>query len=540
MDESTRNRSKGNAQSRTNWLWAAFFLFLAFAFWGGRPISETSEGRYAEAAREMFAAKTPGDGVDERGNWLVPAISGQPHLTKPALTYWAINGGMAIFGVNAYGARFAHALAFLGTIGCVFLLGRMWGFRRSQALAACLVYATAVMPFATGRVLTTDGLLVFFETLGVLGAWGVWSGARRAGLWRGVFWLAFALAFLTKGPPSWLPILALIAYWAASGRNTSLRGRLFFHPITLVYLPLFLLLSFSWYLMVIQEGHATLGYFLGDELRDRVLTDEHDRNNPPWIYLAVLALGLGPWSVLWPRLARKIWSHKSGTGLGTRLRGLAPWQVFSLFWFVLPLTVFLLSKSRLPLYVAPLFVPLCLAMGKIAVDERWPWFQRQSPGRRRLLLGAGAVWVLGLVLMTADPAARLYNRTYKDFGERLAASGLLADPSVRPYFTFGDARTTVQFYAGRAIPALKEGDGDDFSGDEVMLFDHELARSGLRGIYITKESRRDEVDDYERATRLLIETEELVAFEFVREVADSHIPRLKAEEAARRLASGQP
>ncbi|MCK4510708.1 glycosyltransferase, partial [bacterium] len=65
---------------------------LAFAFQGSRGLYETTEGRYAESAREML----------ETGDWLVPRLDYEPHWTKPPLTYWALAGGMALLGENEW------------------------------------------------------------------------------------------------------------------------------------------------------------------------------------------------------------------------------------------------------------------------------------------------------------------------------------------------------------------------------------------------------------------------------------------------------
>lgn len=84
------------------------------------------------------------------------------------------------------------------------------GFDPRKAAAAAMIYATAVITFGGGHTLTTDGFLVLFETIGVLAAWQVWRGAReRQPLWRMIFWTAFGLAFLTKGPPGCLPLLVI-------------------------------------------------------------------------------------------------------------------------------------------------------------------------------------------------------------------------------------------------------------------------------------------------------------------------------------------
>ena len=261
------------------------FAAIAFLCWGARPLWDTSEARYGQAAFEMIA----------NHNWLSPTLAGVPHLTKPPLSYWFIGAGMKLFGVNAWGARFFLSVSFLLTIFAVQYLGRAMGFEPRKAVAAALVYATAAIPFTGGHTLTTDGFLVLWETIGVLAAWQVWRGApQRQSLWRMIFWAAFGLAFLTKGPPGCLPLLVIPAFlWLRRGEPLP---RLF----SVAGLILFLILSLSWYGLMIWQQSDLLDYFLKDEVFKRVFTAEHHRNAPFWIYAPVLIFGMAPWLPLWP------------------------------------------------------------------------------------------------------------------------------------------------------------------------------------------------------------------------------------------------
>ena len=72
------------------WLPLFVALLVGVAFQGTRGLTETSETRYAECAREMLVT----------GNWLEPQLEFQPHWTKPPLAYWCIAAGMKVFGAN--------------------------------------------------------------------------------------------------------------------------------------------------------------------------------------------------------------------------------------------------------------------------------------------------------------------------------------------------------------------------------------------------------------------------------------------------------
>ena len=71
-------------------------------------------------------------------------------------------------------------------------------------------------------------------------------------------------------------------------------------------------------------------------------------------------------------------------------------QLFLLLWFVVPLVVFCLAKSRLPLYLLPLFLPLAL----LVASSTAPRFDL-ALRRNALLLAA---WVVVLLAIKALPA----------------------------------------------------------------------------------------------------------------------------------------
>ena len=83
-------RNEGISTTPRALLIAPAFL-AAFAFQGSRGLYETSEGCYAECAREMI----------ESGNYLEPTLGYRPHWTKPPMTYWAIAAGIRLAGLKA-------------------------------------------------------------------------------------------------------------------------------------------------------------------------------------------------------------------------------------------------------------------------------------------------------------------------------------------------------------------------------------------------------------------------------------------------------
>lgn len=333
---------------------AALAAVIGLAFQGTRGLYESSETRYAECAREMMVG----------GDWLQPTLRGEPHWTKPPLTYWAIAGGMRLLGRNEWGARLYGAAAFvLATVG-VALLGRaLWDDR--AGLTAGLIYATSPFVLGAANVVTTDMLLTLWEVLAVLAYWRARRAAtpRGAGAWMVAMWVAFGLGFFTKGPPALLPLVAIIPFHVWMRRRGQPGPRL----VSLAGLALFAALGFWWY-AVVALGHPRLmDYFLEDEVLDRLTTNRFGRN-PEWykpfmLYLPPLAFGIGLWVAFWPGLVRRWVADVRHAALRAWLSG-HPEALFLMLWLAGPLLVLSVVPSRLPLYVLSLMAVPALATAR--------------------------------------------------------------------------------------------------------------------------------------------------------------------------------
>jgi len=325
-------------------------LLVAFSFLGSRGLWDPDEGRYTSVALNML----------DSGDWVTPRRNDDTgHWTKPPLTYWAIAGSVGVLGRSTWAARVPSALSFLL---CTWLT---WRCARRLApgmqAASAVVYMTMLMPVIAGQLVTTDFLLAATQSLAVYGflEWRFGEEARARWLW--LMWFAFALAFLTKGPPGLLPLLVITVFCLlAPGRRPPAR----LHALGGVLM--FFALVLPWFVVVTAEHPGLLSYFLHGEVLDRVASDHFHRHGEwyGWleVYLPTLVVGSLPWTLfLWRWFARLPaalgrWRHRSG-----RLND-AP-ALFVALWLLLPLLVFCIARSRLPLYLLPLFVPIALAIG---------------------------------------------------------------------------------------------------------------------------------------------------------------------------------
>lgn len=361
-------------------------LILGFSFQGARGLWSPDEGRYVGAALQML----------DSGDFLAPAYSpDELNFSKPPLTYWAIAGSLHVFGRNTWAARAPYALAFVLTLCVLYATGTQ--LLPDKPWLPGLIYGTAVFPFFTANIISTDVFLTLFEALAVLGF--IYSIAqpsergRRLGVT--LMWLGFGLAFLTKGPPGLLPLLAIVIYVVSRNGFRGL-GKLF----TVLGIGVFLVVGLTWYLLAAWRYPWLLHYFLHQEVYGRIFTAVHRRHPGAFgwavIYLPVLILGSLPW---WPSLFRAVRASISLENWRTWRREHAM-EPFLILWFVVPLVVFCLSQSRLPLYVLPLFVPLALIAAlqlRHRVDLRI--------ARQRLML---CLWLVALITVKGVAAYAIH------------------------------------------------------------------------------------------------------------------------------------
>ncbi|HZH43489.1 MAG TPA: glycosyltransferase family 39 protein [Lysobacter sp.] len=377
-------------------LWiAALAALLALAFLGSRGIWDPDEGRYTNVALHML----------DSGDWLNPRRNHEVgHWTKPPLTYWAIAASVGAFGAQPWAARLPSALAYLLCVALAWRVARR--LAPGAEAQAALAYATMLVPFGAAQLITTDFLLAAFTGLAVYAFVEARFGpAARSVHWLALMWIAFALGFLTKGPPALVGLLVVLAFDRLAPDAHRHRA---LHATGLL---LFGALALPWYVAVILDHPGLLRYFLGDELLARVASNEFGRHGEwyGWlqVYAPTLVLGTLPWTpALW-RWATALPAALRRWRIPAARRADAPALLLAL-WVLLPLLLFCLARSRLPLYVLPLFLPLAVIVAR----------QRHVEGRAlprpRLVLA----WAL---LLLALKAASAYWPTHKDASAWAAA-----------------------------------------------------------------------------------------------------------------------
>ncbi len=325
-------------QKFTLWLLLATSVMMAFAFQGTRGLWDPDEGRYTNVALEMMRS----------GDYFTPHRHHETlHVTKPPVTYWAIAASAKTFGKNEWAFRTPMALAFILTVFIVYQLGQV--FVPNRPWLPALIYLSSPVPFLATSAITTDTLLACAEAAAVM-AYAKHRFSNKSIYWLDAMWAMFGLAFMIKGPPALLPLLAILTWeWRESTHRTLIR------PIGLVF---FVLIGFTWFAIITYRNPELAQYFFGHEVVERIASSNHNRHGQWYggllVYLPTLALGALPWAciVIWRRWIKPNAANNP------------PTSKFLWLWIMIPLVVFIIARSRLPFYLLPLFVPISLLLAQ--------------------------------------------------------------------------------------------------------------------------------------------------------------------------------
>lgn len=332
--------------------WLAWLLLAAiwFATAPLRPLFDPDEGRYAEIPREMLAS----------GDWVTPRLNELKYFEKPPLQYWATAAAFSVFGVHEWSARlWGMGLAFL----CLPLV-YIWtnaSYGRRAALAATGALATSPLFVVIGQLNLLDAGFTFWLTATLL----AFSAAQRSPVdspeeprWMLAAWAAAAFAVLSKGIVVGVLGGATLLVYALLEPGSKLWRRL--HLGT--GLPLFLLIASPWFIAVSLRNPEFPRFFFLHEHFERFLTTVHDRVEPWWFFVPILALGSAPWLPSLARACPHAWRETPAPG------GFRPLK-FLLIFAAVTLVFFSASGSKLVPYILPALPALAVIVGVHAAQH---------------------------------------------------------------------------------------------------------------------------------------------------------------------------
>ncbi len=341
------------------------------------------EPRYAQVAREMLAAhsavcdelhtKMTPRGLRLKdfddafhcieGGTVTPILYGQPWLEKPALYYWRAMSFFKEFGVSDWTARLPSSSGAFVLIMLIFL--HMRRFRPGGQLDAALITASCVAIIGFARGASTDMQLAAPFCIGMLG-WYAWYETGKK-FWLFDLYFFGAAATLAKGPVAPFLALSIILLFLGLRREWAALRRTIWLPGVALYLVMVL----PWYIEVQRKNPTFVRSFFLEHNLERFATNLYQHRQPAWYYLAVLLIGLMPWTVIAMRalvaavqasLAEWKASLNPRRYLAHTRTGDA-FPEFLVLWALFPILFFTFSKSKLPGYILPSIAPVTILTG---------------------------------------------------------------------------------------------------------------------------------------------------------------------------------
>jgi 4-amino-4-deoxy-L-arabinose transferase-like glycosyltransferase len=363
-----------------------FLLFYGLVpIFGGDQIGlvGADEPRYAQIAREMLEAHSetchelhakmvprslrPIDIKNSLrcvdGGTVTPILYGHPWLEKPALYYWRAMSSFKEFGVSDWAARLPTASGAFLLIAMIFL--HMRRFRPGGQLDAALITASSVAIIGFARGASTDMQMAAPLCIGMLG-WYAWYETGKK-FWLFDLYFFGAAATLAKGPIAPFLALCIILLFLGLRREWSALRRTIWVPGVLLYLAMVL----PWYIAVQRENPTFVEKFFVQHNLERFATNLYEHRQPFWYYLAVMLIGLMPWTVIAIRALVEAmtgsideWKVRLNPKcyLGLPRTGDA-FPEFLVLWALFPVVFFTFSKSKLPGYILPSIPPLTILTG---------------------------------------------------------------------------------------------------------------------------------------------------------------------------------
>lgn len=336
--------------SREFWLLALMALLVLGAGLGMRDPWPSDEPRFALVAKQMVLS----------GDWLFPHRGTELYSDKPPLLMWLQAAFYSLLGNWRVAFLLPSLLAALGTLACVYDLGRRLWTRQVGLYAAWALLFAVHFTFQAKKA-QIDPLVVFFITLANYGllrhllcgpAWRWW--------WLG--WFAAGLGVITKGVGV-IALLTLVPAALASLLGWS-RVRLHVRDVRFWLGPLAFALAITLWLLpmvltALSSGSAEYRVYMDDILFRQTAkryAQSWDHHQPWWYFLATMPSMWVPTLLVLPWAIPAWWR---------RLRRRDPRYLVLLGWWLLIVLFFSIPHGKRDVYILPSLPMFCLALAPL-------------------------------------------------------------------------------------------------------------------------------------------------------------------------------
>jgi 4-amino-4-deoxy-L-arabinose transferase len=258
---------------------------------------------------------------------------------------------------------------------------------------------------------------------------------------------------------------------------------------------IFTMIGLGWYIYEAAIHPELLSYWLGYETFGR-LADTESFHNPQWylafkVYGPVLVAGAMPWLAIYAFRAHKL-KRQTGSFLSRILR--VPQWTYVFTATLLPLIIFSISTSKLPLYMLPLFIPISAGLGR--------GIQLMSQKGLIRLKTAWTAAVLTVLLVVSLKGASGYfitNSNDMKFLDRYI-SETEAQAGPEDLYVFGKAKLYgLEFYRNSLLQRIDPDTGELQGKTKAVNFSSHLKAASAAGrtqLILTREFRLDDIKSF--------------------------------------------
>jgi 4-amino-4-deoxy-L-arabinose transferase-like glycosyltransferase len=344
-------------------------IAVMFANIGGLDIYALDEAKNAEAARIMYVT----------GDYIVPHFNGELRTDKPPLHYYFMAAGYALFGENAFGARFFSSVTGVMTILLTFLFA-FKHFGQRTALFSSLVLICSLHTALQFHMSVPDPYLIFFLT------WAFFSfydGYESNSKWKlFAFYFAIGCGLLIKGPIAMGLTGLTVVLFLLLKKDFKLSTILRLQPFTGVLLSL--MVAFPWYYLVHQKtnGEWTDGFFFKHNF-DRFSSAMEGHSGIFLLtFVYVFILGMLTYLPFVFQSVKKAWlNRKENDAVMYLISGL-----------IVIVGFFAISSTKIPNYTTPVYPLLAVLVGLFVAKIDASWFNNKW---NRLGLWIYAIFLIG-------------------------------------------------------------------------------------------------------------------------------------------------
>ncbi len=471
MSENTKTKDeKPKTKNHVIWILLAFLTIFVYFFGLTIPLVGPDEPRYAQIAREMLL----------RGDWITPKLGGFDWFEKPALLYWLQIISYKLFGVSEFAARFGSAIFGLGTIFCLWILGKsvqcrvqnnvesgIWNLEFANWLA--LIAASSVGLIAFSRGASFDIILTFPITAALVSFFILDQKEEKSGFAfyfsLFTFYFFIGVALLAKGLVGIVFPFAIVGFYYVLSWKLPHKKNI----ISLIWGTIVSLLAAAvWYVPMYQiNGWKFIDEFIIKHHFRRFTSDVYQHHQPFWFFFVVLPLMTIPWlpfffAAIYKYSRFQIPNSKSKDAekLGIQHSALS---TFAAAWLLVPLIFFSFSGSKLPGYILPA-LPGALVLTAIYVVKFIGESARRKYGLQFLAFATFAIVILILQFAAPKYAAE---DSVKDLVAAANEDGYGSEKIVNLY----TVSHNLEFYAPDRLVRNNDGTQKRFDDYSVLVKD---------------------------------------------------------------------